>query len=268
MRRTVCLLAFTFVAAAQVNGPSIPCSEMRIVHLPPAPEAPTRQLDCDSIPIPPNITPTMVATIMLGGVAVPCYAVMENGRYVRQTFTADDNWLDHLTITFLNRTNKTIDYLSVNFGLRQTARPGGLCGMSLTSAYTVSLGRSPANAPKGWAGNPNRPPLPADWKDGQPPWRKPLGWQAGNTITISLADFQDHPPEEPTTVTHAARIRRELEQILGPGKSVTEMTIHPLMVTFSDGMQWGGRYRSPAPDFTMLPADYFPGDVNTPWLPK
>ena len=96
---------------------------------------------------------------------------------------------------------------------------------------------------------------------------KPLGWQPKQTITINLSELEEHAPgDTANAVTQAARIRTELARILGPNKSVTEVSIGGFMVTFADGMRWNGLYLNP--DLSRQPSDYFPGDVNTPWWPK
>jgi hypothetical protein len=235
--------------------PHIVAAQIKLVQSPPPPVAPQRELDCSSA----NTSAVVVTSVMLGGMAVPCYAIQQpDGNHAHQTFTANENWLDNLTITLLNRTNKTINDLTVTFTLPQTLRQGtNPSGIATISAYHLKLGRRPAAA--------QDPPSVKQHYE-QPAYWKPLRWQSGTTITINLADLEEHAPERHDAV--AERIRREAAQILGPDKAVTQVVIGGFLVTFDDGMHWnsGGSYLNP--NLTPLPRDYFHGDINTPWFPR
>ena len=189
----------------------------------------------------------LMSKVAVAGKTVEC------GLFIKPTvvqpvapFQAGSDWLQQMTISLINRTNKTIAFgdILVHFLDTGDCRSAPCVGASLT------LGQMPAiDAYKGRTGRPLRP---------EHPERPPLDWKPEQTIVVHVSDYMDE-------------IERNLADFM-PVTAVTKVNVYRGPFYFDDGMQWNlGRYAVPDPEhhgkFKELPADYFPGRRGNNWPP-
>lgn len=189
----------------------------------------------------------LISNIAVGGKTVECGLFIEHDRVQPVTpFQASGDWLQQMTISLVNRTNKTIVYGSVIMHFVDT----GDC-VSLPCAGTeLHFGHMPAiDAYDGRTGQPLRL---------EHPERPPLGWQSEQTYVVHVSDYMD-------------KIERSLSNFMSES-AVGKVNIYRSAFYFEDGMRWTpGRYSVPDPErpgkFNHLPVDYFPGRRGNNWPP-
>jgi len=151
-------------------------------------------------------------------------------------FKADDNWLEGITLSFFNRTNKTIDYLEFTLRFSEAGNRG----------YNMRLGRIPENAAFLGKGRPGEAIV-------QDSTRQPLFFVPGQRLVVSVRDY-------------FYQIKEGLEQQKPPA-GFTQVLINPQVAFFDDGMKWaGGAYALPDPrqrgHWKYFDEKYFPGDIE------
>jgi hypothetical protein len=191
----------------------------------------------------------MISNVAVAGRTIECGLFIEPPAVVQPftPFEAGDNWLQQMTISLINRTNKTIVFGTVTFhfpdaGNYSSAQPG--------VGTQLQFGQVPAiDAYDGRTGQPVRLNHPE---------RPPLDWGPEQTIVVHVSDYMP-----------------EIEALLAnflPGSAATKVNVYLSAFYFADGMEWGlGRYSVPDPDhpgkFKPLPANYFPGKRGRNWPP-
>lgn len=126
-------------------------------------------------------------------------------------FQAGSDWLNQMTISLVNRTNKTIVFGSIILHFLDT----GDCSSSLPCASTtLEFGQRPAvDAFDGRTGKPVKP---------EHPERPPLDWKSDQTLVIHVSDY-------------LAEIEQQLANSL-PLTAVTKVNIYRGVFYFGDGM--------------------------------
>lgn len=161
-------------------------------------------------------------------------------------FQAGSDWLQQMTVSLVNRTNKTIASGGIILHFLDT----GDCHATPCVGVTLHFGQMPAvDAYDGRTGRPLRP---------EHPEAPPLGWKPEQTITIKVSDYM-------------AEIEQQLANYI-PVTDVTKVNVYRGAFYFEDGTRWtGGRFSVPDPEhpgkFTDLPANYFPGRRGHNWPP-
>jgi hypothetical protein len=159
-------------------------------------------------------------------------------------FLAPDDWVQTMTISLKNRTNKTVVYVYVLLGFPEA----GDGRTEPYAAYRIRLGRIPA--------------LDAYTRSGRSfydPNRKPLSFGPGQTLEIHVGDYID-------------RIRQVVEKKMYL-TMVTKCVIDLSDAYFEDGMCWNGGsgFGVADPDhvgrFKYFERHYFPGDRTQNWPP-
>jgi hypothetical protein len=195
-----------------------------------------RRVDCN---VAINNDALVVQRVAVGNTPVPCYWSAGKDRKYQPPpeFQAGDDWLQDLSITFFNRTDKTIVYVLIGLSFPQTQPE---------RATNISLGRIPDVAAFDYQGK----PVPQGA-------RQPLSIGPGQSLTLKVGDY-------------IQEIRGGLEPVLFV--PVTTVTIHLISCHFEDGMYWNpSSYSIPAPQhpgqWQHMPSGYFPGDKNANWPP-
>jgi hypothetical protein len=191
----------------------------------------------------------MISNVAVAGKTIECGLFIKPPAVVQPftPFEAGDNWLQQMTISLINRTNKTIVFGTFSFhfpdaGDYSSALPG--FGTQLESGQVPAI-----DAYDGRTGQPIRPNHPE---------RPPLDWGPEQTIVLHVSDYM---PEIEALLAHFL-----------PGSAATKVDVYLDAFYFADGMEWGlGRYSVPDPDhpgkLKPLPADYFPGRRGRNWPP-
>lgn len=162
-------------------------------------------------------------------------------------FKADSDWLQQMTVSLVNRTNRTIAAAVIILHFLDT----GDCRFAACAGVGLLFGQRPAiDAYDGRTGQPLKPDHPE---------RPPLDWKPEQTIVLHISDFM---PE----------IEENLELFGMPVTGVSKVKLYRGVFYFSDGMSWSlGTYSVPDPDhpgkFNHLPGDYFPGSRGNNWPP-
>lgn len=187
----------------------------------------------------------MITAVKVDGSMVPCGLVLvPNEVQTVAPFRADSDWLQTMTISFFNRTNRTIVAAFLTFGFPET----GDGRVRPQHAYHMDVGRVPA--------------VDAFTGKGQPmridPNRKPLAWEPGQTFTIRVGDF-------------IKELKAEMEGDL-PVAAISRVSIHIGPFFFQDGMRWfAGVFEAPdrghPGKYRAMPDDYFPGNQLLNWPP-
>jgi len=196
-----------------------------------------RQIDCG---VAVESDAIVIVKVMVGSAQIQCYAEPgKSGRYEpAPPFPADDDWLKDLTITFFNRTNKTVAYGLVSLSFPQTQPE---------RATNIGPGIIPASAL-------HRQLRPIR----QDPSRKPLSFGPNQTLVLHVSEYIDS-------------IKGGLEPVLFA--PVTKVKVHFVGFYFEDGMHWNpGSYDDADPEHPgqsrHMPAGYFPGDRGANWPPE
>lgn len=196
-----------------------------------------RVVDCN---VAVNNDALVIQKVTVGDAPVDCYWFPGPSRkYVEPAaFQAGDDWLQDLSITFYNRTNKTIAYILIGLGFPQTQPE---------RAVNINLGHIPDIAAFDRQGKPLR-------QDGQ----KPLSLGPGETLVVNVRDY-------------ISQINGALESALSV--PVTKVTIQRIGCNFDDGMHWNpGPYSIPDSQHPgqwkrLATRSYFPGNPLANWPP-
>ncbi|HTU48176.1 MAG TPA: hypothetical protein VMF91_24155 [Bryobacteraceae bacterium] len=191
----------------------------------------------------------LISNIAVAGKNIECGLFIKPPVVIQPVtpFQAGPDWLSQMTISLVNRTNKTI----VFGGIHLTFLDTGDCSPAQPCVGAeLHLGQRPAiDAFNGRTGQPLRP---------EHPERPPLDWRSEQTIVVHVSDYMDE-------------IEHNLSDFMVPA-AVTRVKVHRDVFYFNDGMEWGlGRYAVPDQEhpgkFKELPADYFPGRRGNNWPP-
>jgi hypothetical protein len=188
----------------------------------------------------------MITKVTVGDSEVQCGLVVVPNKVQPVTpFQAGSDWLEKMTISLFNRTDRKIVYAEVSLGFPETGD-----GQTLPMlTHSIQLGRIPeAAAFSGRSGQ----PLPQD------PARKPIAFLPGPTLVIHVGDY-------------LGTIRESLERLF-PSIEVSKCLIRIGPFFFEDGMRWdSGGFAVPDPEhrgkFKLLDDDYFPGNMLYNWPP-
>jgi hypothetical protein len=185
--------------------------------------------------------PVVVTKITLGNV------VVQSGRFIKPVgeaqesitpFSADDGWIQNVTVYLVNRTNRTIVYALLNFGFPETT-------VGQTQAvFQLFLGRIPESVPFDSHGVPYR----------RRPGSQPILFRPGQTMAIRLGDYID-------------QIKARVDPVMPPA-ALTAVSVNFAQFFFADGTQWSGRFRAIDPQnstWRTMDLDYFPGDLDWRW---
>jgi hypothetical protein len=194
----------------------------------------------------------MISSIAVAGKAVECGLFIKPPAVLQPIvpFQAGSDWLQQMTISLINRTNKTIVFGAVRLNFLDT----GDCRSVPCVAEEMHFGQIPAiDAYDGRTGQ----PLPTD---ASPP-AAPLNWKSEQTFVVRVSDYM------PEIVERLAQSPSNL-----PVTAITKVRVHLGVFNFDDGMTWSvGRYGVPDPDHPgkvkQLPVNYFPGRRGHNWPP-
>ena len=162
-------------------------------------------------------------------------------------FPAGSDWLQQMTISLVNRTNKTIAYGVLIFHFLDV----GDCSPAQPCVEAeLHFGQRPAI--DAYDGRTCRPLKP------EHPERPPLDWRPQKTIVVHVSDYM---PEIEESLANFMTVT-----------SVSKVNLSRGPFYFDDGMKWSlGRYSVPVAEhpgkFKELPSDYFPGIRGTNWPP-
>ena len=190
----------------------------------------------------------LISNVQVAGKTVECGLFIKPPGVIQPVtpFQAGPDWLRQMTISLVNRTDKTIVFGDLHLHFLDT----GDCRSVPCVGTELTLGHMPAiDAYSGRTGLPLRLDHPE---------RPPLDWKPQQTIVVHVSDSMD-----------------EIDRVLAdfmPVIAVTKVKIYRGVFFFADGMQWGlGRYAVPDPQhhgkFTELPIHYFPGIRGNNWPP-
>lgn len=191
----------------------------------------------------------MISNVSVAGKTVECGLFIKPPAVVQPVtpFQAGSDWLQQMTISLINRTNKTILFGGILLHFLDT----GDCSQAQPCVGAeLHFGKRPAiDAYDGRTGQPLKPKHPE-----QPP----LDWKPEQTIVVHVSDYMDD-------------IERRLSDLM-PVTAVTKLNVYRGSFYFDDGMRWSlGSYSVPDPErrgkFKELPADYFPGRRGNNWPP-
>jgi len=191
----------------------------------------------------------MISNVAVAGKTIECGLFVKPPAVIQPfaPFEAGDNWLQEMTISLINRTNKIIVFGSLSFHFLDV----GDCSDAHPCAGThLDFGQIPTiDAYSGRTGQPLR------LEHAQ---RPPLDWGPEQTIVVHLSDYM---PEIETSLANFL-----------PVSDVTKVNIYRGPFYFADGTRWDlGRYSVPDPDrpgkFNALPRNYFPGLRGRNWPP-
>ena len=161
-------------------------------------------------------------------------------------FQASNDWLQHMTISLVNRTNKVIVFGGISFSFIDT----GDCRALPCVGAALHFGRiPPMDAYDGRTGRPLNPELPE---------RPALAWEPEQTIVLHVSDYM-------------AKIEERLADSMQVA-NVTRVNVNRDSFYFADGTRWSlGNFYVPDPEhpgkFKKLPNDYFPGMRGHNWPP-
>lgn len=190
----------------------------------------------------------LISNIAVAGKTVECGLFIRPPVVIQPItpFQAGPDWLRQMTISLVNRTNKTIVFGDIHLHFLDT----GDCRSVPCVGAELTPGQMPAiDAFEGRTGRPFKP---------EHPERPPLDWGPEQTIVVHVSDYMDE-------------IEHNLADFM-PVTDVAKVNVYRGVFFFADGMRWTlGRYGVPDPDhpgkFKELPADYFPGRRGNNWPP-
>jgi len=188
----------------------------------------------------------MISNVSVAGNTVECGLFIKPPDIVQPVtpFQAGSDWLQQMTITLINRTNKTIVCGGIIFHFLDT----GDCKAQPCAGVGLRFGQIPEiDAYDGRTGKPlnSRGTMP-------------LNWGPEQVFTVHVGDYMNE-------------IEHSLSNFL-PVTDVTKVAIYRGTFYFHDGMKWSlGRYSVPDPahpgKFNALPFNYFPGRRAHNWPP-
>jgi hypothetical protein len=189
----------------------------------------------------------MLTDIAVGGKSINCGLFIKPRRVIQpvEPFHAGPDWLQDMTISLLNRTNKTIAFGELSLFFLDT----GDCKSLPCASAIIHVGRLPAIDAYSGNGKPLRV---------EHPERPELDWKPDERMVISMRDYSDKIEQ---AVSHLMSVT-----------SVRNVAVYLSEVLFKDGMRWqSGDYSTPDPDhpgrFKSLPDDFFPGKRGHNWPP-
>lgn len=190
----------------------------------------------------------MITTIAVAHKSVDCGLFVKPPAVVQPVvpFQAGSDWLQQMTISVFNRTNKRIVFGAINLQFLDT----GDCRTLPCATDEMHFGQIPTvDAYDGRTGRPLKPERPEE---------PPLDWKPGQILTIHVGDYMDE-------------IKRNVEHYL-PVTAVNKVAVHLSAFFFEDGMRSVGPFYSvPDPEhhgkFRYLPENYFPGKRENNWPP-
>ncbi|MGD0496972.1 MAG: hypothetical protein ABSC23_00895 [Bryobacteraceae bacterium] len=190
-----------------------------------------------------RMEPAVATKVTLGNATVQAGRFVKSARETSDPITpfwADDDWVQDLTVYFLNRTNNTIVYAYILFSFSQTTDG------QIRYAFPLTLGVVPPSVSFGLDGKPYH----------QPPGAQRMFWGPHQTMAIHLGDYID-------------RIRHSVGPSAPPLATLTTLFVdlEPGLF-FGDGLQWNGGYRVFDPQtstWRRMDRDYFPGNINRDW---
>ncbi|MGH9583469.1 MAG: hypothetical protein ACRD4O_11085 [Bryobacteraceae bacterium] len=190
----------------------------------------------------------LISNVAVAGKTVECGLFIKPPDVVQPVtpFQAGSDWLQQMTISLINRTDKTIVFGEININFLDT----GDCKSLPCAGVQLRFGQRPTiDAYDGRTGKPRKP---------EHPERPPLDWKSEQTIVIHVSDYM-------------AEIEKDLANFM-PVTDVTEVKVYRGVFYFSDGMEWSlGRFSVPDPahlgKFDRLPYSYFPGKRAHNWPP-
>lgn len=191
----------------------------------------------------------MISNISIAGKTVECGLFIKPPLVIQPVtpFQASPDWLRDMTISLVNRTNKTIAFGGIIFHFLDT----GDCSLAQPCVGAdLYFGQRPAiDSFDGRTGHPLKP---------EHPEAPPLDWRPERTLVVHVS-------------RHMTEIEKRLSDSI-PVTEVTKMNVYLGSFYFDDGMQWyPGSYSVPDSihpgKFKRLPADYFPGRRGNNWPP-
>lgn len=190
----------------------------------------------------------LISNVAVAGKTVECGLFIKPPGVMQPVtpFQAGNDWLKNMTISLINRTNKTIVFGSVIIHFLDT----GDCHALPCVSANLEVGKRPAaGAYDGRTGQ----PLRLDHPD-----RAPLEWDPEQTLVVHVSDYMED-------------IERRVSESMSIA-AISKLNIYRGSFFFSDGMRWNlGRYSIADPEhrgkFKALPADYFPGRRGNNWPP-
>lgn len=191
----------------------------------------------------------LISNIAVDGTTIECGLFIKPPLVIQPVtpFQAGGNWLQRMTISLVNRTNKTIAFGDIHLHFLDT----GDCRSAPCVGAELRFGQMPAiDAYEGRTGRPIKPEYPE---------RPPLDWKPQQTLVVHVSDYM---PE----------IEQDLAAYGLPVTAVSKVNVYRGVFFFADGMRWTlGAYGVPDPEhpgkFKELPAEYFPGDRGNNWPP-
>jgi hypothetical protein len=190
----------------------------------------------------------LISNITVAGKPIECGLFVKPPAVVQPVapFQAGSDWLQQMTISLINRTNKTVVFGVILLHFLDT----GDCRSLPCVGAELHFGQRPAiDAYDGRTGRPLKP---------EHPERPPLDWKSEQTIVVHVSDYM-------------AEIEENLVNFL-PVTTITKVNVYRGPFYFDDGMRWNlGFYSAPDPEhhgkFTKLPDNYFPGRRGHNWPP-
>ena len=154
---------------------------------------------------------------------------------------ADDNWLQKISLTLLNRTNKSIAYIQITLAFPET---GDGSYQSPMRAAVLTLGQMPSGVAFNGSGQPLKSAGAA----------QPLNLAPGQALTVNTADY-------------ANQIGTAVSSL--PMSGVTKVVVRRTAVIFSDGMRWDEQGYAVMPSnnpghWQRLDRTFFPGTAVWP----
>ena len=191
----------------------------------------------------------MISNVAVAGKTLECGLFIKPPVVIQPVtpFQAGSDWLQQMTISLVNRTNKTIVFGVVLLHFLDT---GNCSSAQPCVGAELHFGKRPAiDAYDGRSGQPLKP---------EHPDRPPLDWKPEQTLVVHVSDYM-------------AEIEEDLANYL-PVTAVTKVNVYRGPFYFTSGMKWSlGRYSIQDPEhpgkFKEIPADYFPGRKDHNWPP-
>jgi len=157
-----------------------------------------------------------------------------------EPFTADDDWVQNLTVYFLNRSDRMVVQTTLHFSFPDATDRA----TNSRPLFSLSLGRIPPSVSydRGRA-------LP------QNSLAEPLVFRPGQTMAVHLGDYIDS-------------IKAAIEPSM-PLAAHTSMNVNIDVLYFEDGLRWIGSFQTLDPVTHVwrrvtIP-NFFPGDPDTYW---
>jgi len=194
--------------------------------------------------------PVVITGVSYRGTRVPCGLLVNAGIGVPPVvqavtpFFAGDDWLQQLTISLYNQTDKTVTQMSLALFFPET---GEGTHDSPIRVGQISLGRLPDGVAKSIE---THQPIQQDERI------RPISFAPHQTVLIDLGAEID-------------RMKGALDNL--PFRAITKCTIRMSSAFLDDKMKWTGSYWTPDANspggYKAMEKAYFPGPANHPWPP-